>query len=343
MITLAAWPLAAWLRDYRAIVSLLLIKSVFSLITSHLVSERRYQLSWQSGRLRDAFRFGWPLILSGFVMFGVFQGDRMLIAGAYTLSDLGVYAVASTLAMTPCFIIFRISGTASLPVMARVQDDPEVFRAYYKMYAQALAFVATIFAIMMVLSGEMMITLLFGSKYREAAALAGWLAIGQTLRIIRGAPTCAAMAKGDTVNTLSSNLWRLSGLIFALPFVFLKMDLYWIAIAGGLGELLALSASIIRLRRKHGLIPSDCIYPAALVCALVTVALITKVWIPSSSFIAAFLSALVECGITVVVFAMAFPALRRVSFSLAREVMGKVRAFTNKQERSATEAVSTNV
>lgn len=335
MITLAAWPLAAWFRDYRAIIILLLVKSVFSLITSHLVAERSYKLSLVPERVKANLRFGWPLVVSGYLMFGVSQGDRMLIVGTYTLADLGVYAVAATIAMTPCFVIFRISGTVALPVLAAAQGDPPKFREYYRLYAQALALCSAVFVVGMILGGEPVITMLFGKKYSDAAALASWVMIGQAFRILRGAPTSAAMAKGDTVNTMSANLWRLSGLALAIPVVFLKWDLRWVAIAGGVGEMLALAASLVRLRMKHHLPSGYLLYPACFVAAFAIAAYAAKGSLATGNTAGALALTVAGCTAVLVVFGIFFGRLRQVTLTLLMDVRLKIKEILNNRAKSA--------
>jgi O-antigen/teichoic acid export membrane protein len=340
IITLVAWPLAKWLQDYRAILCLLLVKAFFSLVASHLLSQRLYRLCWQPNFVLENLRFGWPLLASGFLMFGIYQGDRMLIAGTYTMSDLGVYAAAATIAMMPYLAIFRITGTISLPVMARVQTDLAKFQNYYRLFAQALALLGALFVVAMVLGGQTTIALLLGNKYREAGALLAWMAFGQAFRIIRGAPTCAALAKGDTINTMLANLFRLSGLLLAVPVALLKMDLRWIAVAGGIGEIIALGASIVRLRSRHGIHLGDCLYPLGLVIALVAAAYVIKgVFAPTGAISTLVLAAL-GCVVSLAAFCAVFAGLRRAAVSLIAEVWLRLKTIikTGRLTSAASEA-----
>ena len=50
---------------------------------------------------RRLLTFGWPLLVNGLLMFGIVQGDRLIIGTAYSVYDLGIYSVALTLAMAP--------------------------------------------------------------------------------------------------------------------------------------------------------------------------------------------------------------------------------------------------
>ena len=323
LITLAAWPLAVWLRDYRAILYLLLFKAGLSLAGSHALSERAYRLCWRPDLMRENLRFGGPLLVSGYLMFAIFQGDRLLVAGAYSLSDLGVYAVASTLAMAPCMVIFKVSGMTALPVLARAQNDDEQFRRHFCVLAQGLALSAALLVVVMILAGENLITLLFGAKYQEATALTIWLVIGQAFRILRGATTCAAMAKGDTANSLLANLWRLSGLLLVAPVILLKLDLRWVAVAGGAGEVLALLASLLRLRKKHGLPPGDCLYPAALMLGLTILAFLAKELLALSHPAGILILAVLGGAVSLAAFGWMFADLRQVSFSLLAEIKAR--------------------
>jgi len=97
-----AWPLAYWLRDYSAILWLLLIQRLVATGASFLLAERPYRWGWNRTYVREMFAFGWPLIINGGLMYVIFQGDRLLIGAsqhfssrAYTLSDLGIYSVAA--------------------------------------------------------------------------------------------------------------------------------------------------------------------------------------------------------------------------------------------------------
>ena len=338
--TLAAWPLAAWFKDYRAILCILLINAFASLVASHWLSQRPYRICWQPNFVLENLRFGWPLLASGFLMFGIYQGDRMLIAGTYTMSDLGVYAAASTIALAPYYAIVRITGTISLPVLARAQTDLAKFQSYYGLYTQTLALLGAVFVVSMVLAGQTVIALFLGSKYQGAGALLAWLAFGQAFRIVRGAPTCAALAKGDTINTMLANLFRLSGLLLAVPVALLKMNLCWIAVAGGIGEMIALGAAIGRLRRRHGLHLGDCLYPLGLEIVLVAAAYgIRDLYAPSGAISTLGLAAL-GCVVSLAAFCAVFAGLRQAAVSLLAEAWLRVKTIikTGRLTSAASEA-----
>jgi O-antigen/teichoic acid export membrane protein len=274
--TLAAWPLAVYFKDYRAVLVLLLGKAFVSATMTHWLAERRYSLSVDGHWVRESLKFGWPLLLNGFIQIGNFQGDSMVVAAAFPLAQLGVYSVAMSIAMTPGFAILRIGSSLGLPLLAEVQNDLPRFIVRYGLFVQSMALIGCAATLGMLFCGEQMVVMIFGAKYAGVGALACWLTAAQSVRILRGASIVASMARGDTVNNLVSSLWRLSGLLLAVIVGLLKCSITWFAVAALVGEVVALAATIIRLDAKHSVAPKATLMPAALGVASVVCAGVVK-------------------------------------------------------------------
>ena len=287
LTTLAAWPLAVFFGDYRAILILLLGKAFLSAAMTHWLAERRYTMRFTLGWFHESLNFGWPLLLNGFIQIGNFQGDSMVVAASFPLAQLGVYSVAMTIAMVPSMTIMRISSSLGLPLLAEVQNDLPRFAARYGQLVQIMALVGCAATLGMLFCGEQVVGLFFGSKYAGVGALACWLTAAQSMRILRGATVLAAMARGDTVNNMVSSLWRLSGLLLAIIVGVLKASITWFAVAALVGEVVALSATIIRLETKHSVSPKTTIMPAVVGVTCVLAAGVIK-WLfclgPNSFF-----------------------------------------------------------
>lgn len=324
LITLLAWPMAVWLKDYRAILWLLIAKTLFSLIASHVLSPRQYRLDRDPASLLESLRFSWPLLVSGYLILAVFQGDRMVIGLAYSMADLGLYAVAATMAITPGLVILRITGSISTPALARAQNNPLLFRQSYQSACQVMALLATIMNVVMVLAGPTLVVLLFGQKYRDASTLVVWLTVAQSLRIIRGASISAALAKGDSVNSMMANIWRLVGLVLAVGFVYFGLSLVWVAIAGVLGEIVGLAASLTRGWRKQGTAPGDCLRPMAVMTMLTTGGVLAKLALGEAQWLVALASAVTGGILCTIAFTMVFPLLKDMAVSTHAEIRQKL-------------------
>jgi len=272
--TLAAWPLARLLPDYRAVVCLMLGKAVLSSVMTHLLAERRFHPRFERSWFRESMRFGGPLLLSGFIQFGNFQGDSMVVAARYPLTQLGEFSVAMTMAMTPAFAFMRVSQSLSLPVLAEVQGDLTRLVTRYRRYVESMALLSCCATLGMIFCGEYVVVLFFGVKYAGVGTLASWLIAGQALRIVRGATVSAAMARGDTMNMMVCSAWRLCGLPLAIGVGWLHGSLTWFAVTGFIAEIVALAASVIRLASRQNIAPRFTLVPAllGLGCALAAIA-----------------------------------------------------------------------
>jgi O-antigen/teichoic acid export membrane protein len=265
--TLAAWPLAAAFHDYRAAVWLMLVQVVSATVVSHLVAERAYRWAWDRALAARIMRFSWPLLVNGLLLFAIMQGDRVLVGAfpAYTPADLGVYSVAFLLVATPTITLTRVVSVMLLPLLSRAQDEPARFLRRYELCTQTVSLVALVVMIPFIVAGGELVTLIYGPKYAGAGAFIGWFAAMQGVRLLRVAPTLAAMSKADTVNSMVTNLVRVTMLIPAIVAAALGEPLAWIAAAGFVGEVLAFAAAVRRLVRRQGVPVGLCLRPVAVV------------------------------------------------------------------------------
>lgn len=312
--TIAAWPLAIVFRDYRAVLVILLGKAVLGSALTHLLADRRFHPRFERRWWRESMKFGWPLLLSGLLQVGNFQGDSMVVAARYTLAQLGEFSVALTLAMTPAFASMRIFQALSLPVLAEVQGDPARLARRYGSYVEAMALLACCATLGMIFCGEYLVVLFFGTKYAGVGVLASWLIAAQALRLVRGATVSAAMARGDTMNMMVCSAWRLCGLPLAIGVGLLHGSLLWFAVTGFAGEIAALWASVARLSSRQGVRPGITLAPTALGagCVLAAVALKCCLSVPPHSFANWMLVAL-SVSASAAVFAVCFPGLRALT------------------------------
>ncbi|MGA4578911.1 oligosaccharide flippase family protein [Limisphaera sp. VF-2] len=255
IITLAAWPLAVWLRDYRAVLILLVAKALLSFVLSHWLAEQEYRLTWKPEYGHRMLQFGWPLLLTGFLMFGIMQGDQFLVATFYSMSDLAPYAAAVTLVMAPQFVWGRVFNSVAFPLVARVQDNPTMFALRYRQVLGVMTLYATVSTAALMTGAEALMRCVYGPKYIGAGLLMAWLAAVAAFRALRMAVAVANLAKGDSQSQLLSNLGRASSLLPAFWLASQGQPLWTVAACGLLGELVATGICVWRLRSLYGLAP----------------------------------------------------------------------------------------
>lgn len=284
---IVAYPLAVWFRDYAAMLWIIVTQAAFLTILSCFVSLRKYSLRFHRVYSRQIFDFGWPLMVNGLLMFGILQGDRLIIGTAsrmfgrdiYGLEQLGMYSVAFALAFAPTMLITNVSSSLFLPVFSNCQDDSTLFTGTYRLANQIIAIVGGVVAIPLIVSGPWIVRMVYGSKYAVGAALMVWLVSMQAMRIFRVGPTLAAMARGDTRNAMYSNLLRSFAVVGGLGTAYLGADTSWVAFSGFLGECFAFSYCLVRLKIRYHIDPYSCLYPALVsLCFMFLGALAALFW-----------------------------------------------------------------
>jgi len=259
----AAWPLAAWFKDYSAMLWLLIAQSTAALVVSHLLAKRPYHLGREKRYIAEILQFGWPLLLNGMLFFGISQGDRFIVGALYGMADLGVYYVSAGLVVTLGAALSKVMNTVMLPPLSRAQEDAEAFLSRYRGCARAFALVAGLYGPLLIVAGEPLIVFFYGEQYRAAGVLVAWLAAAQSIRLLRLGPSLAAAARADTKCLMYANVFRISGVVAAATAAFTGADLYYVAAAAVAGEAIAFPIPLLRLSRRHNLPVAACLRPAS--------------------------------------------------------------------------------
>lgn len=320
IITLAAWPIAFFIKDYRVLVWLLLLKVLLTGVLTHALAERSYRLGWDKRYASMIFKFTWPLLINGFLLFGAMEGDRVIVGNRFTMADLGMYSLALSLTVMPGMIFIRILSSIMLPLMARAQSNLEEFQGRYDLCTELLSFFSILMATTLIVGGEVIATLIFGEKYAGAGVIIGVMAMAQAYRLQRVAPTIAAMALANTRNNLVSNLSRGTGLVIAAVLAYTtQYPMVVIAFASVIGELLACIVSLRDLSVKNTVGQTTAIYSLALTTMIIGIAAIVKFlnMLPRSLVIATTLD-LGVIALSAIVSMLLYKNLRREFISLIR-------------------------
>ncbi|MBV5326786.1 MAG: oligosaccharide flippase family protein [Chlorobium sp.] len=256
-----AWPIGKWLGDYRAILYLLIARSMILMVGTHILADRKYEWSRNREYTKRFFTFGWPILIDGLLLFGILQGDRFILGSAkkifdstYNMSDVGLYSAAFMLAMMPAFMCLGVCSKLFLPILSREQDSTSAFNSKVRLFSQGLTIVTLAIGTVMLLTGDKLLPLIYGKQYAVAGSLVSWLSIMWVIRILRVLPVTITMAKGNTKNLMYANIVRAVFLVGIVLIVYYKLNIIWIAIVGVIGELCAYWYSLF-LNKHHFKIP----------------------------------------------------------------------------------------
>lgn len=247
-----AIPFAWSLGNYAAMVFVLICQILASVSVSHLLAERPYRVAFRAEDMRAIWRFGWPLILNALLIFLTLNGDKFVIGAFYTPAELGVFAVAFSLAMMPATVLSRINATVFLPLLASRKHDPAAFSRAVRMTSGATTLAAVACCALLVFFGEIAVLFLYGSAYEGSGALLPWVAVMFAIRTMRDAASQTALALADTKNHLYANLVRNLAFVGMVGAAILQLPLFWFPAIAVIGELSAMVAAAVRLQRFHG-------------------------------------------------------------------------------------------
>lgn len=248
-------PVLALYPSFEAVAALSLSQATAALIVSHLVARRRYEAATDGAVLRDLLAFGWPIWLSAFPLFAVYQGDRLLVGKMYGMDVLAGYSVAFLVTMVPGLIAAKVGHALMLPLLASQRDNPRAFAARYGSLASATALAAALYLVVFVTAGEPLVKLAFGAKYAGLGALTGWLALMWTVRMVQVVPGMAVMAHGQTRPFLTAGLIRACALPAAVGLAMCGLGIETLAAAGAVGELASLGYIVWRTGLLNASLP----------------------------------------------------------------------------------------
>ncbi len=254
--TLLVWPAWALAGDFSALVWVSLIQAVAYVFLSHVFARRKYCLRFDRVYIVRMLQFGWPMLVNSLLMFGVFQGDRLVVAFSVSVEELSRYALALQLGLLPTLVLARASLSLLLPLLAKQQGCRSVFLGLYQQAMLVLVLFACLFIPGYTLLGNQIITLIFGEAFAISPVVLAWLGYALAIRIIRVGPSTAALALGDSQTLMRANLLRLGGLLLAVWFGLTGMGLAYIAAAAAIGETTALLAGIVILFYRQGVATS---------------------------------------------------------------------------------------
>ena len=269
---MAVWPLSVWYGDYKVMLYAILVQAGLTVLTSHLVAERRYWLVLDRAIMGQSLRFGWPLLVNGILLFAVFQGDKLIVGRELGMEALAIFAMGFTLTLTPTLVLAKSVQNFFLPQLAGVTDDGPRFAHLSMATMQAVLILGLSIVVITVLIGGPVAYLLLGDKYLDLLPYLSWLAIMQAVRVAKAGPAIVALALGHTGNAMLSNLGRVVSLPVCWYVAVTSGDLLMIIWVGIAGEVLGQIIATLLLRYKSQVTLSELIWPHAGAAALLLAA-----------------------------------------------------------------------
>jgi len=254
LISLAAlYPISLLVNDYSILLWLIILQITLTVILSHLLARRPYQLAIDFMNFKKIYLFGWPLMLNGLLMFIIFQGDKLVVGRVFDMEILGWYSAAFMFTFMPSVVIAKVYQSLFLPILSAAQTKDDLFRNRLMILLQTTLLTLVMYVFIFDSLGEWFFILFFGEKYAEASIFLVFLAATQAVRLAKSGPIIVALAKGDSKITFYSNVPRGIALLIVIYMAFEKIQINEIILAAFIGELVSYFFSLYLLHARLSL------------------------------------------------------------------------------------------
>lgn len=188
---------------------------VFALVTANILhSSLLVMVAFKKTDLRINFYFS-ILKLKNFLSFGIFvsskkiinffsqRADEIIIGGVLSAEILGIYYLAKNLLFQIQSLITTSFGQILLPMFSKMKDNIEKQKEIYLTILRTLLFIGTPIFMLIIISADIFVPLVFGQEWIESALVFRWLSIPVfCLLLSSGVSTSLMYSQNKTVTLL---------------------------------------------------------------------------------------------------------------------------------------------
>jgi PST family polysaccharide transporter len=227
------------LNDYRCMLVGILVGSLGYTITTHLISREPWRLGWSKSAAREAMIYGAPLVPNGIALAVAGMGDRFLIGSLLGVVQLAFYNTSSMAAFMPRSVVLRLLSAVAMPLFLKKGRDRAISERTMDYYGLALSVIASMYSLVFVCFGSLLITILFGAKYSPEQLLVTSIALSAFMKSMIKLPEPLALVYGQTGLVLTSTIVSSLALPCAAASVLLERDLTTFVFGLVAGEFIA--------------------------------------------------------------------------------------------------------
>jgi O-antigen/teichoic acid export membrane protein len=178
---------------------------------------------WDPASARALLRFGRWIFMSTLLTFAAMQSDRLIFGKLVTMSELGVYSIATIWATFPTQILAHVFQSAVFPTLSRLHDEKvDLAGAHSDLRAPWLIGCGWL-TTCLIAGGPALIDLLYDARAKEAGIIVQVLAAGTWFLALEITNGSALLALGRPKWVAAASAAKLAGMALLIP---LGMSLY---------------------------------------------------------------------------------------------------------------------
>lgn len=160
--------------------------SLAGVITGHIYLNDGFRHRFKMDRniMLQIISFGKWIFVSSIFGFLANQADKMIIGKMLSLTELGIFTIAMTLAQMPRAILFSLNRMVLFPIYSKIQDETTT-EIRKKVYRSKLLIITALLpiSIFFLIFGQDLIQLLYDERYTDAGWMLQILAVGISFQI----------------------------------------------------------------------------------------------------------------------------------------------------------------
>ena len=175
-----------------------IVGSVVSAVQLVALSPRRLRFGWDRRQVRHLLHVGLPLAGASLIVFGILNLDSFVVGQAGGAVLLGTYVLAFNLSSWPVTVLSQPIRKVTVPVFARLLDDPDrLGRAVVDSFGGLLSVTLPVAACLGA-SAYPLVRVVYGSQWISSAPILIWLAALGASRVVLELLYDLLVALGDT-------------------------------------------------------------------------------------------------------------------------------------------------
>jgi O-antigen/teichoic acid export membrane protein len=210
-----------------------IVTAIVVTVLSHVfLPGENNRFGWERNATKEIFHFGKWILLSTVLTFISLQMDKLIFAKIFSLADVGVYGIASGLALVVVMLMGKFQLTIVFPLYSKLMDSKDTVRSVLAKSKFPILAIGGYMVALLIACSRSFIELTYDSRYQAAGIYLPILALGVWFTIVEGVYASAFLALGRTKWIALGNLVKI--IIFSiLIFPAARMGGIYLAIVCG--------------------------------------------------------------------------------------------------------------
>ena len=253
-------------------------------VGSHLLfSHTRNRLAWNRDAAKAIFGFGKWITFGTAVTFLAIQIDRLILGKIGTLSELGLYHLAMSVASLTPLAVTRMAAVVQFPLMSEAaRERPAKLATILKQTRHPLLIAGLILSLGSVISGPLLFDLLYEERYQQAGWIVQMMFVATWFTVLSKSTDRVFVALGDTRLGAFTMLVGVVACLVGSTIGYLYAGLTGFCLGAGGGAIIN-QLAIYPALKHHGL---KCYREDAIFTAIAGLSFAVVYWVQNSAWIA---------------------------------------------------------